>query len=71
MKRLIIVILAAALLLTLCACGKKSVALPTVPIPTTDPNAPTTQPTTPAETEPMVTPPNLHIYSTDTWGAVS
>lgn len=69
MKRLIIAILVAALMLTLCACGKKSIALPPVPIPTTDPNAPTTTP--PAETEPIVTPPNLHINSIDTWGAVS
>ena len=63
MKKLIIAFLAAALVLTLTACGGKSIALPPVSIPVTDPNATTAQ-TEP--TEPIPIPPNLHINGANT-----
>ena len=63
MKRLIIAFFSFFLVLTLTACGSKSIALPPVPIPATDPNATTAQ-TEP--TEPIPIPPNLHINGANT-----
>lgn len=60
MKKLILAFLAAILVLSLSACRRNSIALPAITPPVGGTTPPTTQ-----ETEPIVTPPNLHIYGMD------